>query len=174
MIESDDLVSRVLARASAECDDLRPASEDAVAEAETRLGFPLHPLLRALYERVGDGGFGPDYGVLGLRSAVEEYGSRRDADPSDPGWFWPEGVLPILTWGCAMYACVDCRSDDGAVLLFEPNPISDGNWADAWFVDAPGLAEWLERWLAGRGWYEEDNVDEEIVMSPWTEVAGRA
>src|SRR3954464_14202084 len=51
--------------------DLRTASHDAVAEAEAALAHPLTPLLRRLYLEVGNGGFGPGYGVLGDR--------RRDA-----------------------------------------------------------------------------------------------
>lgn len=30
------------------------------------LGFPLPPLLRALYTQLANGGFGPMYGLLGL------------------------------------------------------------------------------------------------------------
>lgn len=36
-----------------------------------------------------------------------------------------------------MYACVDCRSVDGTVLLFEPNP---GDLDEAWYVDSSSLA----------------------------------
>ena len=125
----------------------------------------MHPLLSGLYTTVADGGFGPDYKLLGLldrstsdlgRTAVDEYVAFRQADPEDPGWFWPEGVLPVLHWGCGMYACVECRCEDGTVLMFEPNGIED--WTQAWYVDAPGVAVWLERWLDGSGWYEEDTT----------------
>lgn len=86
------------------------------------------------------------------------------------------GVLPILDWGCAMYAAVDCRSETATVLLFEPNAMTDDG-AAAWFVDAGSLAEWLETWLAGTGWYREDayeNTDEEPEdMPPWELAASR-
>lgn len=45
--------------------------------AEARLGFALPPLLAALYTRVADGGFGPEYGLLPLERAVAEYASMR-------------------------------------------------------------------------------------------------
>ena len=35
-------------------------------EAESRLGFKLPILLRRLYLEVGNGGFGPSYGLLGI------------------------------------------------------------------------------------------------------------
>lgn len=58
-----------------------------------------------------------------------------------------------------MYACVDCQSPEGRVLLFEPNA------DDAWYVDAPDLSTWLHTWLDGTGWYEESN--DGMDMDPW-------
>ncbi|WP_223190407.1 SMI1/KNR4 family protein [Nonomuraea terrae] len=185
MIDFGDLLARVATRAAAGSPELPPiVSPEDIAEAESALGFPLHPLLAQLYRRIGNGGFGPEYGILGLSktgrtsdvglTAVEEYRQRRVSDATDTRWFWPEGVLPILTWGCSMYACVDCRSEAGTVLLFEPNPIDDGQWAEAWFVDSPSLAEWLDTWISGQGWYEEENIDEEVDMPRWEDAASRA
>ncbi|AYG78478.1 hypothetical protein DWB77_00585 [Streptomyces hundungensis] len=176
------LVERVAAKA-AESERLRPpVSTEALNEAEQRLGFPLHPLLAALYSKVGNGGFGPMDALLPLsgnsnpddeEAAVEGYLGRVPATDADTWWSWPKGVLPILDWGCAMVACVDCRNDDGTVLLFEPNAISEQDLSRAWFVDAGSLAEWLETWLAGRGWYEEDVADEGFDMAPWPEASAR-
>lgn len=166
----DDLIARVAARAAERCAPLPPpVSPEALAAAEESLGFPLHPLLARLYREVADGGFGPEYRLFPLHGPVTggdsgpltaRYAAARAGKPDDPGWFWPEGVVPFLTWGCGMLAAVDCRSAEGTVLLFEPNPV-DGEWADAWFVDADGLAEWLETSLAGRGWYcDPDSEDD--------------
>ena len=74
------------------------------------------------------------------------------------------GVLPISHWGCAMYACVDCRSPEAPVLLFEPNADVA---AHAWYVDGPSLADWLRAWLDGTGWYEEENDD--MDLTPWAD-----
>jgi hypothetical protein len=178
----EQLVERVAAKA-AESERLQPpVSVEALNEAEQRLGFRLHPLVAALYSKVGNGGFGPMDSLLplsgdpnpdGEEAAVEGYLGRVPAADADTWWSWPEGVLPILDWGCAMFACVDCRSEDGTVLLFEPNAISGQDLSRAWFVDAGSLAEWLETWLAGRGWYEEDVVDEGFDMALWTEASAR-
>ena len=147
-----------------------PADASTLARAEAALGFTLPPLLADLYLRIGDGGFGPEYGLLplldsppaGEPAAVAQYLANRESARKDPDWPWPEGVLPISHWGCAMYACVDCRAPEAPVLLFEPN----ADEADhAWYVDAPSLTAWLGAWVDGTGWYEE--TVEEMEMAPW-------
>ncbi|NEC86043.1 SMI1/KNR4 family protein [Streptomyces sp. SID12501] len=150
-----------------------PAPVDAATldRAETALGFPLPPLLAELYLRIGDGGFGPSYGLLPLLDSssageppvVAQYLANRAEARKDPGWFWPEGILPISHWGCGMYACVDCRAPEGAVLLFEPNADDADH---AWYTDAPGLAEWLATWLDGSGWYEESSEAKDLELWP--------
>ena len=42
------------------------ATEEQLQETEEWLGFPLPPLLRLLYTRVANGGFGPGYGITGV------------------------------------------------------------------------------------------------------------
>lgn len=153
-----------------------PVDAEAIARAESALGFPLLPLLAALYLRVGDGGFGPEYGVLplldsspaGERAVVAQYLTNRTEAEKDPDWPWPEGVLPISHWGCGMYACVDCSSPHGTVLLYEPNADEAEH---SWYVDAPGLKEWLTTWLDGKGWYEESYSGPDL--EPWADFSIR-
>ncbi len=192
----DDLLARVAARAGERCAPLpSPVSQQALAAAEETLGFALHPLLARLYREVADGGFGPEYRLFPLDGPANAdgdkgpltsaYTARRAERPDDAGWFWPEGVVPFLTWGCGMLACVDSRSAEGTVLLFEPNPV-DNDWAEAWFVDSDSLAEWLETSLAGRGWYIDPDADDDwgdldaavkdedlqsVDLRPWAEQA---
>jgi len=175
----DDLIRRVAERAASDSDDLpAPVGDAQIAEAEAQLGFALHPLLARLYRQVADGGFGPDYQLLPLlgpdSSVVGDYLERREWSVGAEYPEWPEGVVPILTWGCGMYAGVDCRSEDGKVLLFEPNPYSGGSWAQCWFVDSASLAAWLETWLAGTGWFESDG-DMDVLLEPqmWDLAASR-
>ncbi|MET9321034.1 SMI1/KNR4 family protein [Streptomyces sp. NPDC003038] len=136
--------------------------------AEHILGFALPPLLAGLYARVGDGGFGPEHGLLSLAQAVRDYQGQRES-----GWRWPEGVLPIADFGCAVYACVDCRSETARVLLFDPNP---GEPDLAWYVDTPSLADWLRGWLDGTAWFCEESgsgEEEDLELAPWTEFRSR-
>ncbi len=175
----DGLIRRVAAYAAQSCRmPLPPVITDAeIDDAEQWLGLVLHPLLCRLYCEVANGGFGPDYTLLPLSGAknslVEQY-LALTAEWEDGKRVWPLGVVPILDWGCGMYAAVDCAAAAGTVLLFEPNA-GPANWAEAWFVDAWGLANWLETWLAGTGWYRQD-VDKEgqsVEMVPWDAAGSR-
>ncbi|MFB7608372.1 SMI1/KNR4 family protein [Streptomyces gardneri] len=179
MIAIEGLVPRVAAKAKATSTALPPtASAEEVAAAEAVLGFALPPLLASLYREVANGGYGPDYQLLPLvgagRTVLSDYQSERSSSAEGATPYWPAGVLPILDWGCGMYAAVDCRSETAAVLLFEPNAIVDDG-AAAWFVDAGSLAEWFETWLAERGWYQEDADEHDDVAepTPWEMAASR-
>ncbi|MFF3755169.1 SMI1/KNR4 family protein [Streptomyces sp. NPDC002018] len=177
MDDYDDLLGRVAAQAAQSERLQAPVAPDLLTEAERRLGFPLDPLLAALYGRVGNGGFGPFDSLLSLTPApssddedtvVTGYLARIPPADANTWWSWPRGVVPILDWGCGMFACVDCLSEKGTVLLFEPNAISGQDLSDAWFVDAGSLAEWLETWLTATGWYEEEAADQPAPeIPPW-------
>ncbi|MGZ9932718.1 SMI1/KNR4 family protein [Streptomyces sp. NC-S4] len=133
-----------------------------IARAEDILGFALPPLLAALYTRVGDGGFGPECGLLSLYDAVSSYGAGRSS-----AWRWPEGVLPIADFGCSLSVCVDCRSDTAQVLLFDPGL---GEPELAWSIDAPSLAGWLHGWLDGTAWYCDGSAageEYDLELMPW-------
>jgi len=172
---SSELVLQVRERTERETATLPSCvGEEDVADAECVLGFSLPPLLSLLYRQVANGGFGPEYTFLPLigdgRTAVAEYGPLR----SSRSEYWPRGVLPILDWGCGMYAAVDCLDPDAPVLLFEPNAGPD-DWADAWFLDSPSLSQWLTSWLDGTGWWEEDVMMAEDAQEPkpWPDAARR-
>lgn len=179
-IDIDGLVRRVAQRAAADHDSLpAPASDDRIAQAEAQLGFSLHPLLARLYREVADGGFGPEYRLLPLlgpgASIAGEYLERHEKSVVAEFPSWPHGIVPILTYGCGMYAAVDCLNKDGQVLLFDPNSFSDGAWDECWYFDMPSFAAWLGVWLEGAGWFEEDadSFDDVLEPQPWEEAADR-
>jgi len=147
--------------------------------AEAELGFKLPPLLVRLYREVGDGQFGPECMLMPMvdgasSTIVSEYHAvmaRRD----DSGFAWPAGVIPILDWGCGMYAAVDCTVDSAPVRLYEPNGLSaDSGWDAAWFTDADTMDGWLKAWISGEAWFSE-NADPDQVHEPavWGEVGVR-
>jgi hypothetical protein len=175
---ADDLIRRVAAKATAEHSPLRPlVSASDITQAEESLGFRLHPLLRRLYAEVADGGFGPvGYTLHPLATAVARTPAMavqaavdlRDGERR----YWPFEAVAIMDWGCAMDAVVDCRSEDGAVLLVDPNPGLPDR-AEEWFLDSESLAGWLESWLDGTGWYYEEDPDEMVDLRPWPQAVAR-
>jgi len=129
-----------------------PASAAEIDGAEHQLAFPLPQLLRELYATLADGGFGPSYGLLPLlkpapdesafESVVLLYSLLRRGDRECPATPWPERLLPILHWGCAILSCVDCSSP----LL----PVLRADSSGSLVAEAPSLEDWLNDWLAGR------------------------
>lgn len=72
------------------------------------------------------------------------------SDPEDPFWDWPQGLLPICHWGCAIYSCIDCTSDDAMILTWDPNGWDDGTSpTTAIFPIGMTLFQWLEAWASG-------------------------
>jgi hypothetical protein len=122
----------------------------------------LPPFLRELYLVVGNGGFGPGYGLMGAHGGfrddvgntiVDLYRTFIGTDPEDPSWRWPRGLVPFCHFGCAIYTCVDCNTSAGRVVLWDPNFHEAG--------DEPRLAmrevaESLEAWFAA--WARGDDL----------------
>lgn len=134
-----------------------PAPQTLIIEAERQLGFPLPVALRRLYSEVGNGGFGPFWGICGLpggatntmgMSIIEMYlDDRRYCNNSERG-IWPERLVSLCDYGCGIWWCVDCSNPDGAVIWSDPNA---GGPCEQWFEPiSPSLCAWLDDWLDGR------------------------
>ncbi len=139
-----------------------PATLEMVTAAEERLGFRLPDLLRQLYVEVGNGGYGPGYGLIGLpggatrdreESVVGLYLDRRKVATHDPERAWPEGLLLICDWGCAIYSGIDCTKPEAPVVRYNPNADENlgvpGYSPESFFPERASFAEWLEAWLDG-------------------------
>ena len=139
-----------------------PASAADIEAAESDLGFALPPLLRELLTTVGNGGFGPGYGLLGVahgalddlgKNMLDLYAMFREPNPGDPAWQWPEFLLPVCHLGCAMYVCIDCSKPNAPTIWFEPNPRRDGDPMAPFLIPAaPSLEDWLWYWVRGQEW----------------------
>jgi hypothetical protein len=78
------------------------------------------------------------------------YQSFDQPDPEDELWKWPERLVPVCTWGCAIYSCVDSTRPDGPVVLFDPNGRGPGTgWHDAFRSEFESLQGWLTAWPDG-------------------------
>jgi hypothetical protein len=136
-----------------------PVTPSAISQAEHRIGFGLPSFLADVYQRVGNGGFGPGYGLIGLpggylhddeRSIVELYELYRAADSDAPTWWqWPDGLVPLCDWGCAIFSCVAC--DTGAIITFDSNQLDaeSGRITEALAQSHSSVAAWFEDWVKG-------------------------
>ncbi len=128
-----------------------PASEEAIAEAERIIGYPLPPLLLRIYREVANGGVGPFVGVQGIRDGfssdgpnmIETYLSDREPNTDPDPWYpppLPSGVTFFCDFGCAMWSLLDCRHPQGQMWWWEAGDRSKLNLT---------LPEWFAAWLAG-------------------------
>jgi hypothetical protein len=139
-----------------------PTTLAEVSAVEARLEFPLPELLRRLYTEVGNGGFGPVFGLLPLtimslggdapaEAEFELAGNyarllRRYAGDSQ-GTSWPAGLVPAFYCGCTVFEFVDCRNPGGPVVWFDEGAEELLELSQRQRV--PSLAHRLEAWLAG-------------------------
>lgn len=167
-----------------------PATAAQAAAAEARLGFPLPALLRRLFLEVGNGGFGPGAGLLGLPGAGADEGEGVSAAGRYAALrrrkvaaLWPSGLLPLCDWGHGILSCADCTRPEAPVVRVDPNmPKADedaripaamrfgnaGLVKEACWVERGSLAEWLTLWAEGRSLFylgygaaDEDGEDDE-------------
>ena len=141
-----------------------PATEAQLDATETRLHFPLPPLLWALYAEVGNGGFGPGYGIIGAiggaphaggwyKDIVEGYQQHRQfvdlaSTPAAPVrgerfelplGTWPRYLVPLCYWGCNTVHAISAQSGEVFTVV---DDCCFANWV-------PSLEDWLEQWLTG-------------------------
>jgi hypothetical protein len=145
----------IIARIRQQNSDLPPpAPPEAVAELEGVVGHPMSVLLKRIYLEVADGGFGRWGEALSLtvpyefsdsRTLVKEYLEWIEAGP-ERGYVHPPSVVPLLTWGCAIWSLVDYSTPEGRMWGWDPNGRS---LQHALFPEDRTLTERLTGWLDG-------------------------
>jgi hypothetical protein len=143
-MNEDDLVRAILARVSNRATrtdysdrshhEIAPPATSAVIETSERaIGCALHPLHRSLLQEVGNGGFGPGDGFIGLPGGTLDGYGRSIIELRDLLSF-PLPVVPLCDWGCAILSCIDCET--GAVLTSSEQGLKDaGQEFHAWLED---------------------------------------
>ncbi len=138
-----------------------PMAPAEVAAAEAELGFRLPELLRRLYTEVGNGGFGPVFGLIPLSLAslgdnppaeaefelIGEYARLVRRFTGGSRGRWPTGLVPAFYCGCTVFEFVDCRDPAGPVTWFDEGSEKLAELLNREVV--PSLACRLEAWLAG-------------------------
>jgi len=129
------------------------ATMSEIADFERAVSLALPTFYKRLLTEVGNGGFGPAYGLLGIPPngySDEDVGQDlRDAYLEgracpETAWRTPRGLIPLCNWGCGVWSYIDCLSDRGAVVtddLFEDR-LEYTETSDA-------LADWMAAWVRG-------------------------
>jgi len=73
------------------------------------------------------------------------------ADEEDKPALWPDGVLILCDWGCNIYSCLDCFSENLPIFRMDSNE-SFAEWA----IEASSLQQWLEMWVEGKPLFHLD------------------
>lgn len=125
-----------------------PVSLQELECVEEKLSFTLPRILRRLYLEIGNGGFGPGYGLIGAqgghlddegRSLLEIYkfmSSTLDL----------KGVVPICEWGSGVWSCVDCISQAGSIVTLHEKGLTR---------TPHDLATWLATWVNGGSLWDQ-------------------
>lgn len=152
-----------------------PAQADVVREAEAALGFNIPPLLKSIYLTIGNGGFGPGYGIAGvtggagsdLGTLVETY--REILKGAEYlGLPWCSGLLPFCGWGCNIFSCVDCNDPFYGVYQSEDCVARQMNFT---------LDDFFDKWVNGESLLEPGSAKHVAGINPFngasTSFAGR-
>ena len=85
-----------------------PATPDEVKDAQSQLGGALPRVVSRLLTEIGNGGFGPGYGLIGVGQAGHhsDYGHmvstyiqlRRGSGECEDAW--PDRLVPFCEFGC--------------------------------------------------------------------------
>lgn len=113
--------------------------------------MPFPPLLRRLYLEVGNGGFGPGYGLLPIGT---EDDTRKNAGETLLGEYrammelasWPRGLLLAFDFGCAIWSCIDSTTEHGAIVNMASLRLVDTDWS---------LADWMCDWVDGKSLWDD-------------------
>lgn len=128
--------------------------ESEANEFKRATGLELPNCLVELYKNKGNGGFGPDYGLLGIitghktdldDSILSLYQSFRTGDSDDPNWLWPKELVPFIHVGCAIHYCIDTSSRSNRVVEFDPTDYDLDAGMEGHFKE---ICESLNKWVA--------------------------
>lgn len=165
-MQHKDLIACVWQRIRADRDGIQrpdaPVTDEAWRATEAAIGFPLPPLLHRLFREVGNGGFGPGYGLRGAIGGAQDdngsdlvnfYHSRFDQPLERAEWIWPKGIVGLNDWGCAIVSCVDCRDLSYQMIGFDPNGLDaevKDSWKNSFVPEGLAFDEWIGAWATGK------------------------
>ncbi|MEZ6073062.1 MAG: SMI1/KNR4 family protein [Pirellulales bacterium] len=141
---TDDLITRI--REAARRDETTQwfcvTTPEQIAYVESIISIQLPELLKQCYMQIGNGGFGPSYGITGLPGGhesswgdlIQTVEGLRQLEECEQGW------LPLIDYGCAEMLCVDCDEEELVVVSLQ----GEIDYKDYDFTTV------MERWCEGK------------------------
>jgi hypothetical protein len=124
-VNEDEIIARIREQMARLEDAPPPAPLELVAELETLIGHPMPRLLKRIYLEVADGGFGRWNDALSFTDEEYRFSESGPLIETYRGWAtmpnYPTSVVPLLTWGCAIWSFVDFSSPDARMWGWDPN-----------------------------------------------------
>jgi len=162
---ADDPQTRTDRVAPRESRTFTPASPEQIAATEASLDFSLPPFLVRVYTQIGNGGFGPGRGLIGVpggatdehgNSILDLYDSYAASNPDDDRWHWPERLVPICHWGESVYSCVDCSVAEATIIVLDLTDYAPGRDLKELMVPLDvSIESWLRAWARGADLWRE-------------------
>jgi hypothetical protein len=155
-MDDDDLIEAIRLRAldpttrtdwavNAPTELARRATEDEIAEVERALEYSLHWFHRRLLLDVGNGGYGPGDGLIGLPGGRTDDEGRTVVELQalvavvEGHGGLVRNIVPLWDWGDGAWACMD--EETGHVLVADDSGITDSGVS---------LQTCMVEWVAGR------------------------
>jgi hypothetical protein len=138
-----------------------------IDEAENKLGFKLPQLLKDIYTQIGNGGFGPGYGLYQLQTMVHIYLEYINNNRMN----WKKSLLPILTWGCRYESSIDCLSTEGQVYfteIIEDNENNNSPIQIATKTQTQSFEKFMNDWANGVNLWDEIMGEDNKNDNPWS------
>lgn len=146
-----------------------PVTETQIVASEKKLGFKLPPFLRELYLKVGNGGFGPGSGILGIEGGYTDDNDRdcvslylKYDEPFEGGpSIWPKNHLLFCYWGDTIYSVLDCGKSPAPVYMIEfgnvnfEGKVSASTITDQYRPHKPTLEEWFTDWVDAKDLWKQ-------------------
>jgi hypothetical protein len=128
-----------------------PASLESLERIETELGFRLPELLQRIYLEVGDGGFGPGYGLLGLLQSKQSCGSLlqetqrvRSRSPTANTKY-----IALAYWGCSVFSYLKLEAPHAVYIMDWDGQNDDDPLEEYLHLQADSFEDFFVKWFAG-------------------------
>lgn len=134
-----------------------PLTAEQLRCSQDAINASLPSLLTDLFTIVGNGGFGPQGGLLGLSGGHTGDDSQLTIDqmyhelmwdtPEEAGMDWPAELLPVAEGGCGLLYCVDLASSEVDLHLTDLSGFTPGDAVPDYTQPCVvTLFQWLDTW----------------------------